>query len=45
MSIFKKSGLEKQITKLPKKVLWCKECVISNQRPRITFDEKGVCSG
>ena len=45
MSIFKKSGLEKQITNLPSKILWCKECVISNQRPRITFDERGVCSG
>ncbi|MFH1478601.1 MAG: N-acetyl sugar amidotransferase [Candidatus Omnitrophota bacterium] len=25
-------------------VLYCTKCVISNQRPRITFDEKGVCS-
>ena len=25
-------------------VLFCKRCVISNQRPRITFDEHGVCS-
>lgn len=29
---------------LPKEVKYCKECVISNQRPRITFDENGVCS-
>ena len=29
---------------LPKKVKYCKECTISNQRPRITFDEYGVCS-
>jgi len=28
----------------PKKVLFCKKCVISNQRPRINFDENGVCS-
>ena len=29
---------------LPKEVKFCKKCVISNQRPRITFDENGVCS-
>lgn len=29
---------------LPENVKFCKKCTISNQRPRITFDEKGVCS-
>ncbi len=29
---------------LPTKVEFCKKCTISNQRPRITFDENGVCS-
>lgn len=29
---------------LPKEVCFCKKCTISNQRPRITFDENGVCS-
>lgn len=29
---------------LSKKVMFCKKCTISNQRPRITFDKKGVCS-
>ncbi len=29
---------------LPNEVKYCKKCVISNQRPRITFDEHGVCS-
>lgn len=29
---------------LPKKVLFCKKCVMSNQRPRITFNKFGVCS-
>lgn len=29
---------------LPDKVKYCKKCTISNQRPRITFDEHGVCS-
>lgn len=29
---------------LPTEVKYCTRCTISNQRPRITFDEKGVCS-
>lgn len=29
---------------LPEEVVFCKKCTVSNQRPRITFDEKGVCS-
>jgi len=29
---------------LPMEVQYCKKCVVSNQRPRITFDEEGVCS-
>jgi N-acetyl sugar amidotransferase len=29
---------------LPVEVKYCTRCVISNQRPRITFDEQGVCS-
>ena len=29
---------------LPKKVIFCATCTISNQRPRISFDEYGVCS-
>jgi len=42
---FKKSNLEKQVTNIPKEVKWCKRCVVSNQRPRIIFNEEGVCSG
>ena len=30
--------------KLPLDVKFCKKCTISNQRPRITFDDEGVCS-
>jgi N-acetyl sugar amidotransferase len=41
---FKKSNLEKQILQIPEIVQWCKRCVISNQRPRIVFDEEGICS-
>jgi hypothetical protein len=26
------------------KVVFCKKCVISNQRPRIIFDKNGICS-
>jgi len=27
-----------------KEIIFCKKCVISNQRPRITFNNEGVCS-
>src|SRR3989344_9239083 len=36
--------LERQIGQLPKEVIFCKRCVVSNQRPRITFNADGVCS-
>lgn len=29
---------------LPREVKFCKKCTVSNQRPRITLDEHGVCS-
>lgn len=29
---------------LPRDVAFCKKCVVSNQRPRISFDSEGVCS-
>ena len=29
---------------MPEEVKYCTKCVNSNQRPRITFDENGVCS-
>ncbi len=29
---------------LPAEVRFCTKCTVSNQRPRITFDENGVCS-
>ena len=37
-------NFEKQILQIPQNVQWCKRCVISNQRPRIIFDEEGICS-
>jgi hypothetical protein len=30
--------------KLPTEVRYCNKCTVSNQRPRITFDEHGICS-
>ena len=36
--------LERQFIDLPKEVKFCTKCVMSNQRPRITFDHEGVCS-
>ena len=35
--------MESQFMGLPKKVLFCKKCVMSNQRPRIDFNEEGIC--
>ena len=43
--MFTRGDLEKQIAHLPPVVEFCKKCVMSNQRPRITFDEHGVCGG
>ncbi|MBT8495757.1 MAG: N-acetyl sugar amidotransferase [Deltaproteobacteria bacterium] len=37
-------SLDKQFDELPKKVVFCKNCVVSNQRPRTKFNEDGICS-
>ncbi len=34
----------KALYNLPGEVKFCLRCVISNQRPRIKFDEEGICS-
>jgi N-acetyl sugar amidotransferase len=39
----KKKNTQK-LYKLPLNVKYCSTCTISNQRPRITFNEKGVCA-
>ena len=50
MSLLIKDSIEgkkiniKELYNLPEKVVHCKKCVVSNQRPRITFDAHGVCS-
>ena len=37
-------GLEKQLLTQNEEVIYCKRCVVSNQRPRIVIDDEGVCS-
>ena len=37
-------SIDRQLGELPDEIHFCKRCVISNQRPRIVFDENGVCS-
>ncbi len=37
-------SIDRQLDAQPREVIYCTRCVISNQRPRITFDERGVCS-
>jgi N-acetyl sugar amidotransferase len=44
MSILVEKKPVQQMYKLPSEVTYCTRCTISNQRPRITFDENGVCS-
>jgi len=38
------SNIDPQQLLLPQEVVYCKKCVMSNQRPRITFNDTGVCS-
>jgi N-acetyl sugar amidotransferase len=38
------AGENRDTQKTPKNIQFCKACVVSNQRPRITFDKHGVCS-
>jgi N-acetyl sugar amidotransferase len=33
-----------ELYNLPLEVKFCRSCTVSNQRPRITFDENGICS-
>lgn len=36
--------IDQQLTELDKNIFFCKKCVTSNQRPRISFDAEGICS-
>ena len=42
MKILKKNILKRY--NLPREIVFCKKCTMSNQRPRITFNKKGICS-
>lgn len=44
MSVVQQKRNVKEQYKLPDTVKFCKLCTISNQRPRIVFDDEGVCS-
>jgi N-acetyl sugar amidotransferase len=35
--------LDRQLPSLPSEIRFCRRCVVSNQRPRIVFDEEGIC--
>ena len=37
-------SLDGQFDELPNEVVFCKNCVVSNQRPRTRFNEDGICS-
>jgi len=41
---YKHKTLDRQIELLPKKIQFCKKCIISNQRPRTEFDKEGICN-
>jgi N-acetyl sugar amidotransferase len=43
MTNFVKKNIKEKY-ELPANVKFCKKCVVSNQRPRIIFDDEGVCS-
>ncbi len=38
------TNLDQQLKEQSEKVFYCTKCVVSNQRPRITFNEVGVCA-
>ena len=42
--MMKKITIDTQYNELPKKVIFCKNCVVSNQRPRTKFNKDGICS-
>ncbi|MDD5086533.1 MAG: N-acetyl sugar amidotransferase [Candidatus Nanoarchaeia archaeon] len=36
--------MDAQLSKVPKEIKLCKKCIMPNTRPRIEFDEEGVCN-
>jgi N-acetyl sugar amidotransferase len=43
MTLFDKIDVQERYN-LPNEIKYCKKCVISNQRPRIAFDDEGICN-
>lgn len=41
---YKTQTFDRQLKLLPKKILFCKKCIISNQRPRTEFNKDGICN-
>ncbi len=37
-------SLDRQFDSLSKEIKFCKNCVVSNQRPRTRFNEQGICA-
>ncbi len=44
MKKFELATFDKQYEDISSDVVFCKNCVVSNQRPRTTFDENGICA-
>jgi N-acetyl sugar amidotransferase len=44
MSNYDQLHIDPQQKSLPMEIHFCKRCVMSNQRPRIVFDDEGICS-
>ena len=44
MSSISRITLDRQLNLLPKQIQFCRNCVVSNQRPRTNFNDDGVCS-
>ncbi len=38
------ASFDRQLATQPREVVYCRKCVVSNQRPRLAFDQDGVCS-
>lgn len=36
--------LDRQSNKQPKEIIFCKRCVVSNQRPKVKIDGEGICN-
>jgi len=37
-------SVDRQLENQPREVIFCRRCVLSNQRPRLTIDAEGICS-